>query len=231
MRVERCVILGMLAVSMSFTAAQCEDAGPVELTAEQDHRRMMELLGITQVRPGADGWRKDVPNAANYDESKVNQDLDLPAPLTLKNGEAVTSADAWWKRRRPEVVEDFDREVYGRAPESTPSVDWEVTTTTQETVGDVPVVTKKLVGHVDNSSYPRITVDIDLTLTTPAGAGPVYELLGKRGLGAGDFPPVETALVDGEVAFRQHSEGHTTGPNWPTFLEFADRYFGAPVGR
>ena len=38
------------------------------------------------------------------------------------------------------------------------------------------------------------------------------------------FPSMETALIDGEVAFRQHSGGHTTGPNWPTFLKFADRY-------
>ncbi len=58
------------------------------------------------------------------------------------------------------------------------------------------------------------------------GAGPVYRLLGQRDLGTTEFPAVETALIAGEVAFRQHSEGHTTGPNWPTFLEFADRYLG-----
>jgi hypothetical protein len=58
------------------------------------------------------------------------------------------------------------------------------------------------------------------------GAGPVYELLGGKGLGTAEFPPVETPLIDGDVAFRQHSEGHTTGPNWPTFLEFAERYLG-----
>jgi hypothetical protein len=56
------------------------------------------------------------------------------------------------------------------------------------------------------------------------GAGPVYELLGKKGLGTAEFPIQETALIDGEVAFRQHAGGHTTGPNWPTFLKFADRY-------
>ena len=47
---------------------------------------------------------------------------------------------------------------------------WEVTETTKEMNGDVPVITKQLVGHVDNSSYPQITVDIQLTLTTPANA-------------------------------------------------------------
>ena len=55
-------------------------------------------------------------------------------------------------------------------------------------------------------------------------AGPVYELLGKKGLGTDKFPEPETGLVDGEVAFRQHKGGHTTGPNWPTFLKWADRY-------
>jgi hypothetical protein len=60
------------------------------------------------------------------------------------------------------------------------------------------------------------------------GAGPVYELLGKRGLPTDEFPPIETALVSGDVAFRQHSSGHTPGPNWPVFLDFAARYFDAP---
>lgn len=57
-----------------------------------------------------------------------------------------------------------------------------------------------------------------------AAAGPVYELLGRKGLGTTEFPPQETALVDGDIAFRQHAGGHTAGPNWPTFLTFAARY-------
>jgi hypothetical protein len=52
----------------------------------------------------------------------------------------------------------------------TPSVKWEETKTTNETKGDVSVITKQLVGHVDNSSHPQITVNIQLTLTTPANA-------------------------------------------------------------
>ena len=55
-------------------------------------------------------------------------------------------------------------------------------------------------------------------------AGPVFRLLGKKDLGTSEFPEVETAIIDGELAFRQHKGGHTTGPNWPTFLAFADRY-------
>src|SRR5438445_8522483 len=133
---------------------------PVEMTAQQDHQRIMDLLHITSLRQGADGRNPQAPNAANYDESKANPYPNLPDPLVLKNGQKVTTARMWWRRRRPEIVEDFDREIYGRVPKNTPRVKWEVTSTKREMNGDVPVITKQLVGHVDNSSYPLITVDI-----------------------------------------------------------------------
>ena len=429
---------------------------PVHLTAEQDHQRLLELLHIGSLRRGPDGDAKS-PNAANFDESMVSGNLHLPDPLVLKSGGKVTTADAWWNTRRPEIVEDFDREIYGRAPRETPKVTWEVVTTMTEENNGVPVITKKLAGQVDNSSYPLASVDIQLTLATPAkaagpvpvmmefglspevwealkkrlseaqraalagngpswqqqvlamgwgyatliptsvqadsgagltegiiglvnkgqprklddwgalrawawgasraldyfesdkavdakqvgieglsrygkaallamaydqrfaigfigssgaggakilrrnfgeqveniasaaeyhwmagnflkyagpltaadlpvdahelialcaprpvfissgsqqveggwvdakgmflgavGAGPVYRLLGKKDLGTSDFPPIETALIDGDIAFRQHRGGHTTGPNWPTFLTFASRYLTRP---
>ncbi|MFI5096912.1 MAG: acetylxylan esterase [Candidatus Acidiferrales bacterium] len=142
---------------------------PVQLTAEQDHQRLMDLLHITAIRRGADG-DSNSPNAANYEESKANVYASPPDPLVLKDGKKVTSAEIWWKQRRPEIMEEFDREIYGRAPRATPKVNWEVTSTTREMHEDIPVITKKLVGHVDNSSYPLISVDIQLTLTTPANA-------------------------------------------------------------
>jgi hypothetical protein len=58
-----------------------------------------------------------------------------------------------------------------------------------------------------------------------AGAGPVYKLLGMKDLGTSEFPPIEAGLMEGDVAFRQHSGGHTPAPNWPTFVTFAARYF------
>jgi hypothetical protein len=56
-------------------------------------------------------------------------------------------------------------------------------------------------------------------------ASPVYRLLGRRALETSEFPPVETPLTAGELAYRQHAGGHTSGPNWPVFLDFAARYF------
>ncbi|MEH6408085.1 MAG: acetylxylan esterase [Leeuwenhoekiella sp.] len=56
-------------------------------------------------------------------------------------------------------------------------------------------------------------------------ASPVYELLGKKGLGTTEFPPQETTLIDGDIAFRTHAGGHTVIPNWPYFIQFAEKYF------
>ncbi len=427
----------------------------IQAASEKEHQRTMDLLGIKELRRGKDGDRNS-PNAANFDESKADIYPNIPDPLVLSNGQSVTTAQAWWNQRRPEIVELFDREIYGRVPGQLPKVTWEVVSTTPETNGGIAVITKRLLGHVDNSIDPAIKVDIDLTLSTPAnatgpvpvimefgfsrefmaqlikrfpqfapkpgdgptwqqqvlakgwgyaeliptsyqddngaglfsgiiglvnkgqprklddwgvlrawawgasraidyfetdkavdakqigleghsrygkatlvamaydprlaiayvsssgeggaklyrhvfgetvenladaqayhwlagnylkyagplntgdlpidanelialcaprpvfisggasegdgwvdakgmfiaaaGAGPVYKLLGKRDMGTIVFPPIETPLIDGDIAFRQHAGGHTPGPNWPTFLTFAGRYLHGPAG-
>jgi cephalosporin-C deacetylase-like acetyl esterase/lysophospholipase L1-like esterase len=67
------------------------------------------------------------------------------------------------------------------------------------------------------------------TFKATAMAGPVYKLLDQRGLGTDDYPGTGPALVEGELAWRQHEGGHTTLPNWPVFLEWADHYLFAPT--
>jgi len=427
-----------------------KNARAIQQATQTDYRNMLARLHIDSTRRGPSG-NPSAPNAANTDESKASPYTTLPDPLTLKNRKKVTDAKTWWNRRRSEIVEDFDREIYGRVPKNTPKVNWQVVSVVNDSSQKVPAITKKLVGHVDNSSYPAITADIDLSLTTPANAkgpvpvimefgfvfppgfrfpnppgettpqkswqqqllekgwgyailvptsyqadngagltqgiiglvnkgqprkpddwgtlrawawgasraidyfetdkavnakqigieglsrygkaaivtmayeprlaiafvgssgaggtkilrrmfgeqvenlassaeyhwfagnfikyagpltpndlpvdahelialcaprpvfissgspkvegqwvdakgmflggvyaGPVYKLLGKKDLGTTEFPPIETALVQGEVAFRQHSGGHTTGPNWPTFIEYASKYLKTP---
>jgi hypothetical protein len=140
---------------------------PIVLTAEQDHARILKLLHIDSLRPGPSGDPK-APNAANADESKANPYPDLPDPLVLNNGQKVTSPKMWWKLRRPEIKEYFDKDIFGRVPKNTPKVKWEVLSVTKDSIKNIPAITKKLVGHVDNSSYPLISVDINLTLTVPA---------------------------------------------------------------
>ena len=412
---------------------------------QDDYKKMLAQLKIDSTRRGPSG-NPSSPNAANLDEAKASTYTTLPDPLILKNGQKVKDAKTWWNKRRPEIVEDFDSEIYGRVPKITPKVSWEIVRTSDTTIGTTQAIIKNLLGHVDNSSYPQIKVDIQLSLTLPknisrpvpviieygfifpggfrstappsasvikswqeqlleegwgytilvptsyqadngagltrgiiglcnkgqhrkpddwgalrawawgasrvidyletvkevdakkigieglsrygkaaivtmayeprvaigfvgssgnggvkimrrtlgeqvenlassggyhwfagnfikyagplkptdlpvdahelvaicaprpvfissgsptvegqwvdakgmflggAFAAPVYELLGKRGYGTYEFPPIETALVDGEIAFRQHSGGHTTGPNWPTFIAWAKKY-------
>jgi hypothetical protein len=433
-----------IAVGSLSLASPCIAAGvkpPLELSAEQDHKLMLDALGITAIRAGANGRDPNAPNAANYDEAKGNPYPDLPPLLVLANGKSVGDAATWWKKRRPEIAGLFDREVYGRLPKKLPGVTWSVKESREDVVGGRRVLFRKLVGHVDNSAYPLVDVNIEAELTTPAGAravpviveffpfefrgrfpapppptwqeqviargwayailstttiqadngagltkgiiglankgqprepddwgalrawawgasrlldhletvpevdakraviegvsrfgkaalvtmayepryaigfigssgmggaalhrrrigellenvaasgeyhwmagnyikyagpltpadlpvdshqlialaaprplfigagspaqgdawvdprgmfmaaaaaGPAWELLGRRALGTAEFPPIETPLTAGELAYRQHAGGHTSGPNWPTFLEFAARYF------
>jgi hypothetical protein len=142
-------------------------APPVAFTADQDHQNMMDQLGIKKLREGPSGDEKAL-NHANYDESKANPYPDLPDVLTLKDGKKVTTAAMWWTQRRPELLEEFSREIYGRVPEHTPKVTWQVLVVDKERIGFIPVIATKLIGHVDNSVYPLINVDIKMTVVLPA---------------------------------------------------------------
>jgi hypothetical protein len=160
---------GPVLVALSIGSGNAQDlAPPVQLTAEQDHQRVMDLLHIDHLRQGANGMHPKAPNAANYDEAKVGT-YTLPDPLTMNDGSKVTTPEQWWQKRRPEIASAFDREIYGVMP-ATPSVKWEIVKTDAEKLYGVPMIVKTLKGHVDNSSYPAMSVDIDLTLVTPASA-------------------------------------------------------------
>jgi hypothetical protein len=150
---------------------------PVTFTSEQDHDNMMMQLGVKKLRPGPSG-NESAPNHANYDESIANPCPQLPDVLTTKDGKKVTTPDMWWKQRRPEITEDMEREVYGRLPKKLPKVTWTVKITDREFVARIPVIAKQLTGHVDNSEYPMINVDINMMLVVPANAkGPVPVLM------------------------------------------------------
>lgn len=169
--------------------------------AAEDRRRMLELLGLpttgqplpapaddpnrpqsTTQKPGrSSSWhdeegntyvRSDWGNWTNYDEAKANP-YPLPDPLKLKDGTAVTDAETWWKKRRPEILGDFTREIYGKIPEKTPQVTWETMATDPKGMRG-KVIMKGLIGHIDNSAYPSAAPSIPLMLYIPAQAtGPV----------------------------------------------------------
>ncbi|MDE3163200.1 MAG: acetylxylan esterase, partial [Acidobacteriota bacterium] len=178
----------------------------IQAASEKDHQRMMDLLGIKTLRPGANG-NPSAPNAANYDESKANIYGPAPDPLVFNNGKPVTTATQWWQLRRPQIVEIFDREILGREPSHLPGVKWEVTSVQHEMNGNVPVVTKTLVGHVGNTADPQITVNIELTLSTPEHAkGPVPVIMELA------FSKAFMAMF--AKRFPQYAPPANAGPNW-----------------
>jgi hypothetical protein len=187
---------------------------PMDWTAGEDHQNMMDQLGIKNLRPGAEGMNAQAANYQNTDEAKANPYPNLPDPLTLKNGQKVTTPEMWWQQRRPEIVEDFDREMYGRVPANVPKVTWEVKSVTHTNNGAVPVITKQLIGHVDNSACPSISVNIDLTLTTPANApGPVPVMM-EFGFNFRNFAGFGRNRPGGTNAFRGFNVLGGTVANW-----------------
>lgn len=158
-----------------------------EWTTAEDHQHMLAQLGITQLRPGPSGKATD-PNFANVDEAKANRYPVWPQLLTLATGTAATTAEQWKQQRRPQIVEAFERDIIGRIPARVPAVQWSVTATADGKLGSVAVSGKQLLGHVDNSSYAAIDVNIELTLVLPnnvKGPVPVMIIFGGRKLQQG----------------------------------------------
>jgi len=146
---------------------------------------MMQQLGITALRPGPSGRAAaGAPNAANYDPEKANPFPNLPDALVLKNGKRVGDAKAWWSKRRPEIVEDFEREVIGRAPKNVPKVTWTVAERVEVEIGGKPAIAKKVIGNVDNSEYPALKVAIEMAVVVPAKASKRVPVLMMFGSGA-----------------------------------------------
>ena len=165
------------ALLMIMLASICSVAQPsqafrdsINKVTQTDYQQMLSQLGIdpADMRRGPSG-DPSAPNAANRFEEKVNK-YQLPDPLVLKNGRKITTSATWWSSRRPEIVEDFDREVYGRMPANVPAVRWQLISVKDTVVGNMPIKQKLLKGVVDNSLYPSISVEIELLLATPLNA-------------------------------------------------------------
>jgi lysophospholipase L1-like esterase len=183
------LILILILILLSATWLGAQAPSP---SSREDHADMMAQLGITKLRPGANGRAAaGAPGAANYDPAQANPYPDWPDALTLRDGGQVTRAEMWWQRRRPEIAEDFEREIYGRVPAEVPKVAWTVTETAETQVGGQPVIARRVIGHVDNSAYAGISVDIKMAVVVPVNAKapvPVLMMFG-RGLMPGEPLP------------------------------------------
>jgi hypothetical protein len=145
-----------------------------------DYQTMLDKLGIKKIRKGRDSKVKDTSDEATANPYKES----LPDLMTFKDGTKVNTADQW-TRRREEIVEDFEREVYGRIPKNVPKVKWEVTSTVEGESGGIATVTRTLVGTVDNSAFPAIKVTIQASFTVPKYAAGKVPIILQFGGGFG----------------------------------------------
>lgn len=73
-------------------------------------------------------------NDVNYDEDKIPE-YTLPDPLVMADGSPVKDADAWTQQRRPEILEMFETQMYGRSPVPRSDMSAEVTESDPEALG------------------------------------------------------------------------------------------------
>jgi (4-O-methyl)-D-glucuronate---lignin esterase len=128
-------------------------------------------------------------HVSNYDESKVPP-YTLPDPLVMANGDRVKNATDWRTKRRPEILRAYQMEIYGRIPENTPKVTWQVTETNPAAKENTALM-RRLVGRIGTTanSHP-----ITMMVYTPAKAARPVPLVLLINFGGG--PPVEGRPVN-----------------------------------
>ena len=225
--------IGVIAVAFAAAspnarqaAPQATPPSPVQLANQAERLRIMKELKISSIPPGAVS-----SSPATYNEDEANPYPDLPDPLTMKNGQKVTTAAMWRNRRRAEILEDFQREIYGRTPKNAPKVSWKVVSTSNTVDAEIPTVTKQLLGYVDNTAYPALSVIVQATLTTPANSkGPVPVIIQFGGglvpLPEGTAAPPSPCAQPGGFGAR----GGAAGRGGPPATAAGGRGAGVPAG-
>lgn len=108
-----------------------------------------------------------------YDEKKL-PDYTLPDPLRMENGEAVLSEKDWMEKRRPELLELFEREMFGKAPGRPEGLHFEVLYRDENALGGIGV-RKEVKVHFDNTGEHYLKL---LVYTPKSACGPVPLFLG-----------------------------------------------------
>ncbi|QJW89442.1 acetylxylan esterase [Spirosoma taeanense] len=141
---------------------------PAFLKPKEGTTNWFDQAGNTHVRSGWGNW-------TNYDET-TSSHYSLPDPLKLKNGKPVTTANEWWKQRRPEILNEYQTEIFGKTPANTPSVRF-APASTDSTVLNGKATRKTILGSIDNSRYPTATPSIPVTYYRPVNAAGALPLM------------------------------------------------------
>jgi hypothetical protein len=158
------LLAGALALAGAIALAQPPSAERGAAT-QADYRATLGRLGIASIRQGADGANPNAPNAANRDEARVGA-YTLPPLLVDAAGRPVTNAGGW-RRRRREIVELFDSQMYGRVPANAPAIRWDFTAQENRLVGGMAIVTRHYLGHAATSGLDSPPLAIDLRIDLP----------------------------------------------------------------
>jgi hypothetical protein len=131
-------------------------------------------------------------NDANYDEAKVPK-YTLPDPLMLQNNRPVRDAKTWLEKRRPELLNLFRTEMYGRSPGKPAHMTFELTSIDKQALGGKAVRKEVTVYFGGKKDGPQMNILIYL----PAGATkPVPVFLGLN------FGPNQTVIADPGIKLR-----------------------------
>jgi hypothetical protein len=217
------LVFSIFWITINTAIGQTTASPPVTFTSDQDHQNMMDQLGIKALRPGPSGDEK-APNHANYDEARANPYSNVPDPLTMNDGQKVTTPAMWWEKRRPEIVEMYSKYVYGRVPGNVPKVKWTVNTVDHEMLGLTPIIAKDVEGVADNASYPAINVHLHMMVVLPArakGTVPVLMMFGRAAFpnpnepAGGEIDKInkawESVLIQQDPSLKQVFDQH---PAW-----------------
>jgi hypothetical protein len=117
--------------------------------------------------------------APNYDEGKVPA-YTLPDPLVGSGGQRVTDIETWEKTRRPEILEWFTTQVYGRSPAPGKDMHFELTEMDDGALGGKAVRKQVTVYFSSDTSGPRMDMLIYLPARAPRPT-PVFLGLNFRG--------------------------------------------------
>lgn len=187
------IILALAVVLMPFRAdaqfgmsGMRADMDSLNRLTEADYADMLSKLGIGEPRPGRQPNSPDPSVQPNYDELVANPYVDYPDALVTFGGKKVKNARMWNRVRRPELVREFENEMYGRIPENVPDVRWEVVREERKTLGDIPVKVRYLTGNVDNSGCPSITVAISACVVWPDNGTSNLPVITEFSWSAGD---------------------------------------------
>lgn len=154
------LILTVCSAKAQWGAMQRVNQDSLNRATMADYENMKSQIGVKETNPRRDSQAADPALRPNYNELLANPFPFYPDPFTTFSGKKVKNARMWYKVRRPEIKEVFEREVYGRIPENVPNVDWQIAREYDAKLADMDIVIRELRGIVDNSSYPEIEVEI-----------------------------------------------------------------------